>query len=161
MNVHLQTGLADFDFWPGDWRIHHRRLKERLAGCTDWEEFGGTARAQKIMGGLGNMDDNWIELPGGAYAAVTVRVFEPASGLWRIWWFDARYPSRLDPPMVGRFEEGVGTFYCDDVFNGRPIRVRFIWSNITPTTARWEQAFSPDAGDTWETNWTMDMTRIH
>jgi hypothetical protein len=24
---------------------------------------------------------------------------------------------------------------------------------------RWEQAFSPDGGTTWETNWVMDFTR--
>ena len=61
--------------------------------------------------------------------------------------------------MRGRFEDGVGTFYGEDVFEGRPIRVRFLWSDITPVSARWAQAFSPDGGETWETNWIMDFTR--
>ena len=61
--------------------------------------------------------------------------------------------------MVGRFENGIGTFFADETFRGQPIKVRFLWSNITPTTARWEQAFSPDGGKTWETNWEMDFTR--
>ena len=39
-----------------------------------------------------------------------------------------------------------------------PIRVRFIWSGVTTPTPRWEQAFSDDGGETWETNWVMDFT---
>jgi hypothetical protein len=37
--------------------------------------------------------------------------------------------------------------------------VRFTWSNITRTSARWEQDFSPDEGRTWEKNWIMVSTR--
>ena len=43
---------------------------------------------------------------------------------------------------------------------GRPIVVRFTWSSITKTSARWEQDFSPDGGRTWEKNWIMTHTRI-
>ena len=77
--------------------------------------------------------------------------------MWSIWWFDGRTPSELDPPVTGRFENGVGTFYSDDTFKGKPIRVRFTWSNITAASAHWEQAFSADGGKTWETNWTTDF----
>jgi hypothetical protein len=66
----------------------------------------------------------------------------------------------LDPPVVGGFQDGIGTFMADDTFNGQPIVVRFIWSNITATSTRWEQAFSPDGGATWEVNWVMESTRI-
>ena len=59
----------------------------------------------------------------------------------------------------GNFHNGVGTFECDDTFNGKPIRVRFIWSRITPNSAHWEQAFSPDGGKSWDTNWEMQFTR--
>jgi hypothetical protein len=156
-----RSGIHDFDFLAGEWRIHHRRLKERLAGSTEWIEFSGTQKAQLLMNGAANMDDNFMDMPGGAYRAVTLRAFDPKTGLWSIWWLDGRNPhGPLDPPMRGRFENGVGLFFADDTFNGKPIRVRFIWSNITKTTARWEQAFSPDAGKTWETNWVMDFARV-
>ena len=61
--------------------------------------------------------------------------------------------------MKGTFEDGVGTFYADETLRGRPIKVRFIWSAITPDAARWEQAFSPDGGATWEVNWITDFAR--
>jgi len=66
----------------------------------------------------------------------------------------------IGAPQVGRFVDGRGEFLGDDVHDGRPIRVRYIWSDITPTTAHWEQAFSTDGGQTWETNWYMESTRV-
>jgi hypothetical protein len=153
------SGINDFDFLIGDWRVRHRRLKERLAQNNDWEVFEGTISARKILGGLGNMDENVIELPSGTYRAATIRTFDPVKQLWSIWWIDSRYPQQhLDPPVVGRFENGVGTFYADDQFNGKPIRVRYLW-NQSSTAPHWEQAFSDDGGKTWETNWEMDFTR--
>jgi hypothetical protein len=61
--------------------------------------------------------------------------------------------------MVGRFEAGRVLFFGDDTFDGKPIRVRSIWTPETRAACRWEQAFSPDGGRTWETNWTMKFTR--
>jgi hypothetical protein len=154
------SGAGDFDFFVGHWRVQHRRLKERLAGSHEWIEFEGTSVMQKVMGGYGNMDDNVLESPGGVFRAVTLRAFDPKARQWQIWYLDSRFPQGpLEPPMRGSFAGGVGTFYADDTFNGRPIRVRFLWSRITPTSCRWEQAFSTDNGVTWETNWVMDFER--
>jgi hypothetical protein len=153
------VGAADFDFFIGQWRVAHRRLKDRLAGCNEWVEFAGTCVARKVLGGFGNMDDNFLDLPDDAYRAVTLRSFNTATGLWSIWWLDGRHPGSIDTPVVGRFENGVGTFYADETLAGKPIRVRFLWTMFKPDRPRWEQAFSPDAGVTWETNWIMDFTR--
>ncbi|MGH6952155.1 MAG: DUF1579 domain-containing protein [Vitreimonas sp.] len=147
----------DFDFLVGEWRVAHRRLKERLANCSEWLEFGGHCSLRQTLGGFANVDDNVLDMPGGAYRAMTVRTFDPAAKQWSIWWFDGRNPGALDPPMVGAFEDNVGLFFCEDAFQGRPIRVRFIWT--VGDEPRWEQAFSADGGATWETNWTMDFTR--
>ncbi|HEX7950275.1 MAG TPA: hypothetical protein VF494_07990 [Candidatus Limnocylindrales bacterium] len=151
------AAVHDFDFYVGSWHVHHRRLRERLAGNDEWQEFEGTSTAWPILGGAGNIDDNLLELPAGTYRAVSLRSFDPETGQWSIWWLDGRNPGRLDPPVVGGFENGVGTFVCEDTFNGRPILIRFIWSHITPTSCRWEQAFSPDGGATWE---IMESTRV-
>jgi hypothetical protein len=154
--------LHDFDPLVGHWRVHHHQLKERLAGSQEWIDFEGTSALWKTMDGYGTFDDNVIGKPGGAYRAMTVRAFDIKDRQWSVWWIDGRTPQGpVDPPMRGSFKDGVGTFYNDDVFNGKPIRVRFIWSDITPTSARWEQAFSPDAGTTWEVNWVMHFTRVN
>jgi len=155
------SGVHDFDFLVGEWRVHHRRLKERLANNRQWVEFQGTCSARLLMGGLSNVDDNRLDLPGDAYHGVTLRAYDPKSGQWAIWWVDSRSPhNALDPPVRGKFANGVGTFYANDTLRGKPIRIRFIWSQITPTSARWEQAFSPDGGKTWEVNWTMEFQRV-
>lgn len=153
------SSSTDFDFFIGDWRVRHRRLKQRLAGCDEWDEFDGTCHVRRLLGGAGNCDDNLLAMPGGAYRAVTLRSFDAATGLWSIWWLDGRTPHRLDPPMIGGFDAGTGVFHADDTFNGMPIRVRFLWHVSTPEAPRWEQAFSADGGNTWETNWIMDFAR--
>ena len=153
------SGSDDFDFFIGRWRVVHRRLRDRLASCREWVEFGGSTVVQTILGGLGNIDDNALALPGGAYRALTLRSYDAQALQWSIWWLDGRHPSRLDAPMVGRFENGVGAFYADDTLDGQPIRVRFLWTVRGPDRPHWEQAFSADSGATWEINWTMDFTR--
>jgi hypothetical protein len=155
------SGLHDFDFLVGHWQVHHRRLKERLADNHEWIEFEGSSVVRKILGGSGISDDNMLEFPGGTYRAAGMKSFDAKSGQWSIWWLDGRTPlGPLDPPVRGGFRDGTGTFFADEVLNGRPIRVRFTWSAITPTSCHWEQAFSVDGGATWETNWVMDFRRI-
>lgn len=153
------TAPIDFDFFIGSWQVAHRRLKHRLAGCSEWIGFSGACVTRHTLGGFGNVDDNLLELPEGSYRAITLRSFDPDSGHWSIWWLDGRNPTRLDVPVVGRFVDGVGSFFAEDTFEGRPIRVRFLWTVPRPDGPRWEQAFSLDAGATWETNWVMDFSR--
>lgn len=152
-------GARDFDFLFGSWNVRHRRLRKRLAGSDDWAVFDGDSTTQPTLGGSGNLEDNLIRLPEGAYRAVALRSYDAASGRWTIWWLDGRSPHQLDVPVVGRFEHGVGTFLADDTFEGRPIKVRFLWLRSDTNNCRWEQAFSADAGESWETNWTMDFAR--
>jgi hypothetical protein len=150
---------VDFAFAVGDWNVRHRRLRERLAGCTDWIEFPGEMSTRPVLGGFGNVEDNLLHLPEGPYRAVALRSFNPQTLQWSIWWLDGRAPGQLDVPVVGSFTDGVGTFYADDTLNGAPIRIRFTWFTSNPENPRWEQAFSSDNGASWETNWTMDFTR--
>ena len=151
---------AAFDFLVGNWNVHHRYLRRRLGGSTDWIEFPGTCSMHKILGGFANMDDGDIDHPSGRYAGVSLRTYNPEKECWSIYWLDSRYPGQIFPPVHGRFVEGIGTFEGDDMHDGHAIRVRFLWSRITPTSARWEQAFLAGDGSDWETNWIMDFTRI-
>jgi hypothetical protein len=152
-----RAGSQDFDILVGEWQVHHHRLKP---GSEEWVDFEGTCSNHKLMDGVANMEEHALNAPYGAYRAIALRAYDPKTGQWAIWWLDGRYPSGpLDPPVKGGFENGVGTFFSEGTIDGKPARTRFIWSHITPISARWEQAYSFDAGKTWETNWIMTFTR--
>ncbi len=152
------SAVNAFAFQTGCWQVRHRKLRTRLSGDSRWVEFGGTCQAWEILAGTGNLDDHWLDDPEGAYAAATVRRLEP-DGNWAIWWIDSRRAD-LDSAMLGGFEDGIGLFYGTDTLDGKRIDVRFSWSEIATDSARWEQAFSPDQGNSWETNWVMDFLRL-
>ena len=128
--------------------------------AADFVEFDGGFAARKILGGFGNIDEGAINLPGDAYTGVSLRTWDPDKSRRSIYWPDSHRPGYLFPPVHGSFAKGVGTFYGDDSFKGRPIRIRLTWSRIAEQSARWEQAFSLDEGNNWETNWYMDFTRV-
>lgn len=148
-------GAKDAGFLIGDWRVAHGRRKRRLAGDRDGEAFGGASTTRKILGGLGDLEDNRIDLPGGADRAVAFRSFDARTGSWAIGQLDARAPHRLDARVIGGFKDGVGAFFAEDVPGGRPIKVRFLWTRTDTAAPQGEQAFSPDGGASWETNWMM------
>lgn len=151
---------TDFDFIIGDWHVQHRRLNSRLSGCTEWTSFNGLSTTRKILGGLGNVEDNLLRFPEGEVRAAAFRSFDHATRKWSIWWLDARNPHRLDVPVIGEFAGTIGTFHADDSLRGAAIRVRFIWNANPGGKPTWEQAFSPDLGITWETNWTMEFSPL-
>lgn len=152
------AGVRDFDFQVGEWRVHHR--VKRPANDPQWLEFAGTCSNRSLMGGAANIEEHTFNKPTGVTHGVALRAYDPKTAQWAIWWIDGRDPfGALDPPVKGRFDNGVGTFFSDGTLDGKPIRTRFIWSHITPTSARWEQAYSRDSEKTWETNWIMEFRR--
>lgn len=152
-------GLVDFDFLMGSWKTHNRRLRERLAGSTSWEEFEGRVTARKILGGLGNCDEVVMQRESGTMEGMTLRFYDAKSGEWNLHWADS-VRGMTFPPQVGKFQNGRGEFYAFETHADKHIFSRFIWSDITENSCRWEQAFSEDGGKTWETNWTMAFTRL-
>lgn len=151
-------GRHDFDFFHGHWHLHNRRLKTWLAGADEWAEFEGQLHCRPILGGLGNLDELTADFGEGIHG-LSLRLFNPADRTWSDYWVSKRN-GVLNPPVVGGFVDGIGTFHGDDEYEGRPVRVRANWSQPSASHVRWEQAFSPDGGTTWETNWVMQMRRI-
>lgn len=155
-------GSDAFDFIYGHWRVHNRKLRDVTdPDCREWVDFDATSEAFPILRGIGHVDRIGVVDPpdGDSFEGFTLRLFDPAEGTWSIWWSSTRSPGRLDPPVVGRFSDGHGTFECDDVVGGRPVRVRFVWRSADPSSPTWEQSFSYDAGATWRSNWFMTLRR--
>jgi hypothetical protein len=91
--------------------------------------------------------------------ALTVRLYDKAHDQWSIYWANATKGAFSLPPTVGRWTNGRGEFYDHEEIGGRWVLVRYVWSDVTPTSAHFEQAFSIDGGKTWEANWISDITR--
>jgi hypothetical protein len=148
---------TDFDFLAGGWDSRQRRLARVLAGSDEWYEFDATLDCQVLLDGNGVFDV--LRAPQRDLEGLTLRLYSPEERVWRIWWASAASGGQLDVPVVGRFENGVGVFQCDDTWEGTPIRVRYRWSAVYTPHPRWEQAFSTDGGSTWEVNWEATFTR--
>jgi len=157
----VRDGQHDFDFWMGSWKVHNRRLLKPLTGSNAWVEFDGTTVARPVWGGLANMDEYEGDAPSGHIRGMTVRTYNTKTGDWSLYWANASLGEIAMPPTVGHFDgKGKGEFFDKEDYNGKPIVVRYTWTVIDNDHCRWEQAFSADDGKTWETNWTMENTRV-
>jgi hypothetical protein len=149
----------DFDFFEGRWKLHNKKLKSKLNNCTEWVEFESTQEMFKVLNGIGNIDNFLATFDGQPFEGMTVRLFNPKTNLWSIYWADSDN-GKLDPPVVGSFENNIGHFFTKDIFDNKKILVVFRWDATNPDNPVWSQAFSADNGNTWEWNWYMFMTKI-
>jgi len=158
INSSKDSSKHDFDFFQGHWNIRNKKLNKRLCNSNDWIEFDARQEMQIILLGLGNTDNFIATFNGLAFEGRTIRLFDPKTKLWSMYWTDNINPI-LQPPTVGSFEGDIGKFYCKDKFDGKDIIVEFIWDKTDPLNPIWSQSFSADNGNTWETNWYMYMSR--
>ena len=145
-----RDGQHDFDFLVGTWKFHLKRLVRRLAGSTEWVEFDGTTVCRKVLDGRGEVEevnvestDKHVHIQG-----LALRVYNPQSHQWSIYWANAADGVLKQNPMVGQFSNGRGEFYNQQVYEGRAIYARFVWSGITTNSPHFEQSFSADGGKT-------------
>lgn len=153
-----RDGRRDFDFEIGTWNTKLKRLAKPLTGSTDWVEYEGTTVVRKIWNGAANLVELDVEGPAGRIEALSLRLYNPESRQWSLNFSNIR-GGTMSPPTIGEFSNGRGEFYSQETLGGRAILVRFIISDITPTSCHFEQAFSADGGKTWEVNWIADDTR--
>lgn len=152
-------GQHDFDFEFGTWTAQLKRLTKPLSGSHDWVELNGTSTVRKVWGGAANLGELDVRNDASHIEGLSLRLFNPENGTWSIFWGNKRDGSLTTLPMVGGFKDGRGEFYNEDTFDGRPISVRFVFSDITATSFRFEQSFSADGRKTWEPNWVATFTR--
>jgi hypothetical protein len=157
--LHERDGQHDFDFAIGVWRTHVSRRLNPLTGSKNWVEFEGTTVVRKVWGGRANLAELDAAGPSGRLQALSLRLYNPQSRQWSLNAANVN-TGTLGVPTIGEFRNGRGEFYDHEDFNGRAILVRNVWSDITPDSCRFEQAFSDDGGKTWEVNWIAVDTRI-
>ncbi len=154
-----RDGSHDFDFEIGTWKTHVKRRLRPLTGSTTWVDYDGTTVVRKVWGGHANLVELVMDGPAGHFDGLSLRLYDPESHQWTLNFANAA-DGRLAQPTIGEFRNGRGEFYDQEPLNGRAILVRFVISDVTPTSCHFEQAYSDDGGKTWEVNWIADDTRI-
>ena len=154
-----RDGQHDFDFEIGVWKTHLRRLQRPLTGSTTWVEYEGTTVVRSILDGRANLVELVVDGPAGRIEALSLRLYNSKSGQWSLN-FAGSGSGSFGPPAIGEFRNGRGEFFNQETLNGKAILVRFVISDVTATSCRFEQAFSDDGGKTWEVNWIATDTRV-
>jgi hypothetical protein len=154
-----RDGQHDFDFEIGTWKTHLKVLVHPLTGSTTWIEFEGVSVVRKIWEGHANMVELEVDGPSGHLEALNLRLYNPESHQWSLNFANSK-TGTIGVPTIGEFRNGRGEFYDMEPINGRSVLVRNIWTDITPDSCHFEQAFSLDGGKTWETNWITTDTRV-
>jgi hypothetical protein len=151
-------GTRDFDFLLGCWRVHNRRLLQPCVDSDGWIEFEGRSEVRALAGCCGNLEDWEAYTPAGRVSAVSLHLYDPRAGQWRLHWA-AGDDGRLGVATVGSFVGRRGEFYGWAELEDRAVLLRRVWEPSTPDACRLEQAFSEDGGRSWEITWIMDFTR--
>jgi hypothetical protein len=154
-----RDGQHDFDPLIGSWKYHLKRRQNPLTGSNTWVDFEGTGVCYKIWDGRAQLDTIEVDGPTGHIEGLTLRLYNPQSHQWRLYWANSKI-GIMDPPQVGEFKNGRGEFFAQDTINGKTILIRFDWSGMTTNSPHFEQSFSDDGGKTWEVNWITDQTRV-
>jgi hypothetical protein len=154
-----RDGQHDFDWELGRWRTQVSRLVSPLGGSTTWAEYEGTSVVRKVWDGRANLLELDVEGPSGRIEGLSLRLYDPQARQWSLTYANSR-TGTLAEPVFGEFRDGRGVFHGQEMLNGRAIFVRFVISALGEDSWRFEQAFSDDAGETWEVNWIAIDTRM-
>ncbi|WP_156377281.1 MULTISPECIES: nuclear transport factor 2 family protein [unclassified Sphingopyxis] len=150
----IRDGQRDFDFEIGEWSTEVRVLTNPLSGKAPvWAEYRGTSLVRGLMDGRANSVELTVAGPAGKIEGISLRLYDPATRRWSLNFASLR-DGAMTPPVIGTFGAGGrGVFTGADKLGERPIRVRFVITQVSPDEAHFEQAFSIDNGVTWEVNW--------
>lgn len=122
-------------------------------------EFDARADVSPLLDGFGHIDRYHAVRDGTPFEGMTLRLFNPGTAEWSLHWADTTRARTLLPPMIGRFANNTAEFFGEETVDGRRVLCRYRWTRVDTGSPQWEQAFSDDGGQTWETNWIMTLTR--
>jgi hypothetical protein len=151
-----RDGQRDFDWEIGEWTTQLTRLQHPLTGSKTWVEYKGLTVVRPALDGSANLVELDVAGAAGRIKGLSLRLYDPDARQWSL---NFAGGGVLTPPVYGQFKDGRGVFYGQDTLGGRAILVRFVVSDVTASSARFEQAFSDDGGFSWEVNWIAVDTR--
>ena len=154
-----RDGQHDFDFEIGTWKTHLKRLLHPLTGSSTWVEYDGTSVVRNVWNGRANLLELEVGGPAGHVEALSLRLYNPESRQWSLNFSNASVGT-IGVPTTGGFSNGRGEFFDQETIGVRAVLVRFVISDISADSCRFEQAFSADGGKTWETNFIVTETRV-
>jgi hypothetical protein len=154
-------GQHDFDYLIGSWKIHLKKLVNPLTGSRQSIEFDGKVECHKIWDGRGELEQFDVDSPEKHIVihGLAIRLYNPKTHQWHIYWADANRGMIDWPPVEGHFTNGRGEFYDEEDHDGKPILVRYVWTRTDTSSPHFEQSYSDDWGKTWEVNWITDQTK--
>jgi hypothetical protein len=153
-----QPGQRDFEPLLGSWNYHLKRRLKPLTGSTQWVDLTGRGQCMPLWHGRAQLDSFNGEGPSGRIEGLTLRLYNPKTHEWRLYWANSK-DGLVVVPQIGQFKAGHGEFYAQDTLDDKSILVKFDWSALTSTSPHFEQLFSNDGGKNWEVNWITDQTR--
>jgi hypothetical protein len=159
-----RDGSRDFDFLYGTvWLVHNRRLKGSVVSSHDWAQYEASDEARPLPGGLGDEDFFRSNYPVKGFVGMTVRLYDRATGLWRIYWIDnLKSHGDAGEPNVGRWQGNVGIFDEHLTVQGKPAIDRYTWTRPdkpSKVVGHFVESLSFDGGRTWKVIYVADVVR--
>ena len=153
-----KDGRHDFEPLLGSWNYELKRRTKPLTGSTTWVQLTGSGVCYQLWDGRAQLDTVVLNGAGGHIEGLTLRLYDPQSHQWRLYWANSK-DGVIAVPQIGSFKNDHGEFYAQDLLDERSIFVKFDWTGLNTASPHFEQSFSADGGRTWEVNWITDQTR--
>jgi hypothetical protein len=119
----------------------------------------GTKTARPVWGGRAWLEEIEADGPDGHWEGATLFLYDVKAGQWSQSYIDSD-TAVIGSPTVGSFKEGRAELFATEVYQGRNVLVRGVWSDITADSHRYEISYSQDGGRTWVTGFSAYLTRI-
>jgi len=141
-------GPAALDFWLGDWDVSWQ---------TNVGPGTGRNRLTRVVGRRGVLERFEGRGPrGGRLHGMSLSIRDSEDDRWRQTWIDS---SGSYLALVGVAVDGRIAFEMEAVKDGRPVRNRMIWTDVTDDALVWRWQRSEDHGATWTDLWRIDYRR--
>lgn len=153
VSADLPPESRQFDFWVGEWDVNLRTLQDDLTWA---DAHQAVARVYPILRGKALLE-LWDSPRIKGYS---LRYYSLAADRW-VLWLNWPAPGRSgSSSLSGAFRHGRGDFFARrPTAEGDTLLVRYSFNDVTPTSLRWDDAYSRDGGRTWTHNWIMEFTR--